>query len=84
MSVTQQSDAAPTVEQPVPPHWPHAARQHARPSEDSKPGMPLALGQTSGVKQQRGTWRKQTRSRIARGVVHPQNQIYHNIRRNHM
>ena len=54
MSVTQQSDAAPAVEQPEPPHWPHSTRQHARPSEDSIPGMPSALVHTDPVGQQQG------------------------------
>ena len=29
------------MEQPAPPHWPHASTQHATPLEDSTPGMPL-------------------------------------------
>ena len=48
MSVTQQSDEGPAVEQPSPPHWPHSATQQALPLEDSIPGMPPALGHTSG------------------------------------
>ena len=51
ISVEQQSNAScvgrPTVEQPTPPHWPHASTQHARPLEDSTPGIPLLQKVTS-------------------------------------
>ena len=35
-----------SVEQPSPPHWPHAATQHTSPLGDSMPGMSSALGHT--------------------------------------
>ena len=46
MSEMQQSVSLPTEEQPKPPHWPHEAKQHALPLEDSMPGIPPALGHT--------------------------------------
>ena len=42
MSEMQQSVSLPTEEQPKPPHWPHEAKQHALPLEDSIPGIPPA------------------------------------------
>ena len=35
------------MEQPTSPHWPHASTQHARPLEDSTPGIPLLQNDVS-------------------------------------
>ena len=55
ISVSQQSDARPAFEHPSPPHWPQAATQQALPLEDSIPGMPPALGHTSGGRRAKKT-----------------------------